>query len=41
MHLEILAKVIRGETVESIHRGHVIVLDGDSKEIFALNNQIL
>ncbi|HRH40694.1 MAG TPA: asparaginase [Pyrinomonadaceae bacterium] len=38
MHPEILAKVIRGETVESIHRGHLIVLDGDGKEIFALGN---
>lgn len=38
MHPEILAKVIRGETVESIHRGYLIVLDGDGKEIFALGN---
>jgi L-asparaginase II len=27
----ILAKVIRGETVESIHRGHIIALDGEGK----------
>jgi len=29
MEAEILAQVIRGETVESIHRGHLTVLDGD------------
>ncbi len=28
MDSEILAKVIRGETVESVHRGHFIVIDG-------------
>jgi L-asparaginase II len=33
MASEILAKVIRGETVESIHRGHFIVLDGDGNTI--------
>lgn len=38
MNPEILAKVIRGETVESIHRGHLVVLDGDGKEVFALGN---
>lgn len=38
MNSEILAKVIRGETVESIHRGHIIVLDGDGQEIFSLGN---
>jgi len=35
MNPEILAKVIRGETVESIHRGHLIVLDGDGRQIFS------
>ena len=29
MDSEILAHVIRGETVESIHRGHVVVMDGE------------
>lgn len=38
MNSEILAKVIRGETIESIHRGHIIILDGDGKEIFTLGN---
>ena len=33
MTSEILATVIRGETVESIHRGHFIVLDGDGKTV--------
>ena len=28
MNAEILAEVIRGETVESVHRGHLIILDG-------------
>lgn len=38
MESEILAKVIRGETVESIHRGHLIVVDGDGQGIFSLGN---
>ena len=29
MKAEILANVIRGETVESIHRGHLVVMDGE------------
>jgi L-asparaginase II len=29
MESPIIAKVIRGETVESIHRGHLIAIDGD------------
>ncbi len=33
MSSEILAKVIRGETVESIHRGHFIVIDGDGNTV--------
>ena len=33
MQAEILAKVIRGETVESVHRGHLIVTSGDGKTI--------
>ena len=33
MDSAILAKVIRGETVESIHRGHFIVMDGDGKMV--------
>ena len=38
MESEILAKVIRGETVESFHRGHLIVVDGEGQTIFSLGN---
>lgn len=38
MEAEILAKVIRGETVESIHRGHLIVLDGAGDVISQIGN---
>lgn len=38
MESEILAKVIRGETVESIHRGHLIVVDGEGHTILSLGN---
>ena len=30
---EILVKVIRGETVESVHRGDLIIIDGDGKNV--------
>lgn len=33
MKSEILAKVIRGETVESIHRGHLIVVSGEGETV--------
>lgn len=33
---EILAKVFRGETVESIHRGHIIVVDGEGNTVYKL-----
>ncbi len=33
MQSEILAKVFRGETVESIHRGHLLIVDGEGNEI--------
>lgn len=36
MQSEILAKVIRGETIESIHRGHLIVTDGAGETLFSL-----
>jgi L-asparaginase II len=38
MTSEILAHVVRGETIESIHRGHLIVVDGEGKTIAALGN---
>ena len=36
MNPEILANVVRGETVESVHRGHVIAIDGAGKTVFSL-----
>lgn len=38
MQSEILAKVIRGETIESVHRGHLIIVDGEGKTVFSLGN---
>ena len=38
MKSEILAEVIRGETVESIHRGHLIILDGDGEMLFEIGD---
>lgn len=38
MSSEILAKVIRGGTVESIHRGHLLILDGEGREIASAGN---
>ncbi len=38
MESEILAQVVRGETVESIHRGHVAVVDGDGKIVLSKGN---
>ena len=38
MNSEILANVVRGETVESIHRGHLIVLDGNGRTVFSLGD---
>ena len=36
MQPAILANVIRGETVESVHRGHLIVVDGKGEDILRL-----
>ncbi len=33
MESQILAKVIRGNTTESIHRGSLLIIDGDGKEV--------
>ncbi len=33
MEAEVLAHVVRGDTVESIHRGHFIVIDGEGRTI--------
>ncbi len=38
MESEILAEVVRGETVESIHRGHLIILDGDGETLFEIGD---
>lgn len=38
MQCEILAEVVRGETVESVHRGHLVILDGDGESIAAVGN---
>ncbi len=38
MNSEILAEVIRGETVESVHRGHLIILDGSGETIANIGN---
>jgi len=38
MTSEILATVIRGDTVESIHRGHLAVIDGEGKMIASLGD---
>ena len=35
MQSEILAEVIRGETVESVHRGHIAVVDGAGELVFS------
>lgn len=34
----ILAKVIRGETIESVHRGHLVIVDGEGREVACLGN---
>lgn len=38
MESEILAKAIRGETVESVHRGHLIVTSGEGRTLYSLGN---
>jgi L-asparaginase II len=38
MQAEILARVIRGETVESIHRGSLLIIDGDGREIVRIGD---
>lgn len=35
---EILAQVIRGETVESIHSGHIIVIDGEHNTVASMGD---
>ena len=35
MQSVILAEVIRGDTVESVHRGHIVILDGEGRTVFS------
>jgi len=35
---KVLAKVIRGDTVESVHRGHLIALDGDGNTVASIGD---
>ncbi|MFZ1700364.1 MAG: asparaginase [Pyrinomonadaceae bacterium] len=41
MTSEILAHVIRGEIVESIHRGHIVAIDGDGNEVVSVGDPSL
>ena len=38
MNSEILAQVVRGETLESVHRGHLVVMDGDKNVVASLGD---
>ncbi len=38
MPAEILAKVIRGETIESVHRGHLIAIDGNGETVLSVGD---
>jgi L-asparaginase II len=38
MNSEILAQVVRGDTVESVHRGHLVVMDGTKNVISSLGD---
>ncbi len=38
MAAEILASIVRGNTVESIHRGHLIVLDGNGDTVVSVGD---
>src|SRR5947199_8654363 len=38
MQAEILAQVIRGETVESVHAGHLCIVDGEDNTIASLGD---
>ena len=38
MNSEVLAHVIRGETVESIHRGHIFIVDGEGNTIASVGD---
>lgn len=38
MPSKVLAKVIRGETVESAHRGHLVIIDGNGETVAAIGD---
>jgi len=38
MNAEIIANVIRGETIESVHAGHLFVVDGDGRTVLELGD---
>jgi L-asparaginase II len=38
METPILAAAIRGETIESVHRGHIVVVDGDGQRIVSIGD---
>jgi L-asparaginase II len=38
MDAQVLAKVIRGETIESVHSGHVSIINGDGKTVFEVGD---
>ena len=38
MNSEILVQVVRGETVESVHRGHLVVMDGAKNVVASLGD---
>jgi L-asparaginase II len=38
MASKIVAKVIRGETIESVHRGHIVVLDGNGEMVASIGD---
>jgi L-asparaginase II len=38
MPSKIVAKVVRGETVESIHRGHLVIVDGNGETIWSVGD---
>ena len=38
MPSKILVRVVRGETVESVHRGHVVAIDGSGKSVFEIGD---
>ncbi len=35
---KVLAKVIRGDTVESAHRGHLVVIDGEGRSVISIGD---